>query len=495
MNAQLSTLRMRAAEVGRAALHASARNLVSTGSSSVLLFLVLVIEFGVGLVIIQDLHSSYSEVEEIYGSSVRGLHRIGELEYDTQETRRTTLYALTTSDGNLQVSYADQSREADRRVTEGIGDYLAHAQTPQEGAVGRRLWNDWSAYLAVRDEVLGRILEADTQKAIDIDLSLGVPRFQQVHQDLDEIKRLYDQQASERLGTVAAFSRRSVIKLTAALGFGLLFGSIAIWAIQQMRMRSAVQLARLQMDFVAAVSHELRTPLTAVLSAGENIRDGLVCEGSGLREQGSIITSQASHLAELVDQVLLYAAIGRDKPWHEARPIRVSDVVESALGEVAFLLKGAGFTVKQEIPPDLPLVDGDLPVLSRCLQNLLVNAVKYSGGSRAIAISARKDDAPDNGPGVQISVQDHGIGIAAADLAHVFEPFFRSPREVASQIRGTGLGLSIAKRGAEASGGRLTVVSQEGVGSIFTIHLPGSTLAEKNGTTAPKDPAFGRMAS
>jgi|GEM_PF-1148822 len=495
MNAQLSTLRMRAAEVGRAALHASARNLVSTGSSSVLLFLVLVIEFGVGLVIIQDLHSSYSEVEEIYGSSVRGLHRIGELEYDTQETRRTTLYALTTSDGNLQVSYADQSREADRRVTEGIGDYLAHAQTPQEGAVGRRLWNDWSAYLAVRDEVLGRILEADTQKAIDIDLSLGVPRFQQVHQDLDEIKRLYDQQASERLGTVAAFSRRSVIKLTAALGFGLLFGSIAIWAIQQMRMRSAVQLARLQMDFVAAVSHELRTPLTAVLSAGENIRDGLVCEGSGLREQGSIITSQASHLAELVDQVLLYAAIGRDKPWHEARPIRVSDVVESALGEVAFLLKGAGFTVKQEIPPDLPLVDGDLPVLSRCLQNLLVNAVKYSGGSRAITISARKDDAPDNGPGVQISVQDHGIGIAAADLAHVFEPFFRSPREVASQIRGTGLGLSIAKRGAEASGGRLTVVSQEGVGSIFTIHLPGSTLAEKNGTTAPKDPAFGRMAS
>ena len=135
MNAQLSTLRMRAAEVGRAALHASARNLVSTGSSSVLLFLVLVIEFGVGLVIIQDLHSSYSEVEEIYGSSVRGLHRIGELEYDTQETRRTTLYALTTSDGNLQVSYADQSREADHRVTEGIGDYLAHAQTPEDGAV------------------------------------------------------------------------------------------------------------------------------------------------------------------------------------------------------------------------------------------------------------------------------------------------------------------------------------------------------------------------
>jgi len=493
MNAQPSTVRMRATEVGRTVLHASTRNLLSTSSSSVLLLLVLMIELGVGLVIIRDLHNSYSEVEGIYGTSVRGLHRIGELEYDTQETRRTTLYALTTSDGNLQVSYADQSREADRRVTEGIVDYLAHAQTPEEGAVGRRLRNDWSAYLAVRDEVLGLILEADTQKAIEMDLSLGVPRFQQVHQDLDEIKRLYDRQASERLGTVAAFSRRSVIKLSAALGFGLLFGSIAIWAIQQIRMRSAVQLAKLQMDFVAAVSHELRTPITAILTAGENIRDGLVCEAIGLREQGSIVTSQASRLAELVDQVLLYAAIGRDKPWHEIRPIRVSDVVESALGEVAFLLKGAGFTVKQEIPGDLPLVAGDLPVLSQCLQNLLVNAVKYSSESRCITISARKDDAADNGSEVQISVQDHGIGIAAEDLAHVFEPFFRSPRVVASQIRGTGLGLSIAKRGAEASGGRLTVVSEEGVGSVFTLHLPSSKSMDNASIAAADCPTIGSL--
>lgn len=481
MDPQPSTASMRAAEVGRVALHASARNLLSTSSSSVFLILVLSIELGVGLFIIRDLHNSYSEVERIYGGSVRGLQRIGELEYDTQETRRTTLYALTTNDGNLQVSYADQSREADHRVTEGIGDYLAHSQTQEEVGVGRRLRNDWNAYLAVRDEVLGRILENDSKKAIDMDLSLGVPRFQQVHQDLDEIKRLYDQRASERLGSVAAFSRHSVIKLTAALAFGLLFGSIAIWAIQRIRMRSAVQLAKLQMDFVAAVSHELRTPITAILSAGENIRDGLVREGSGLLEQGSIITSQASHLAELVGQVLLYAATGSDKPWHEVRPLLVSDVIESALGNVAFLLQGSGFTVRQEVQPDLPLVDGDLSALSQCLQNLVVNAVKYSGQSRNIAISAEIGEATDHGSGVEISVKDDGIGIAEADLAHVFEPFFRSPRAVASQIRGSGLGLSIAKRSAEASGGRLTVVSQEGVGSVFTLHLPPSkALKEEN---------------
>jgi len=160
---------------------------------------------------------------------------------------------------------------------------------------------------------------------------------------------------------------------------------------------------------------------------------------------------------------------------------------------VAFLLKGAGFTVKQEIPGDLPLVAGDLPVLSQCLQNLLVNAVKYSSESRCITISARKDDAADNGSEVQISVQDHGIGIAAEDLAHVFEPFFRSPRVVASQIRGTGLGLSIAKRGAEASGGRLTVVSEEGVGSVFTLHLPSSKSMDNASIAAADCPTIGSL--
>jgi signal transduction histidine kinase len=106
------------------------------------------------------------------------------------------------------------------------------------------------------------------------------------------------------------------------------------------------------------------------------------------------------------------------------------------------------------------------------LQNLIANAVKYSGQNRWIGISA---DFVGMGMGsneVQIRVQDHGLGIAAADLPHVFEPFYRGRRAAAAQIRGTGLGLSIARRCAEVFGGRLTVVSTEEVGSVFTLHLP-----------------------
>src|SRR5579862_9587102 len=267
---------------------------------SFLFFMVLLTEVGVGIFVLKDLRQSYVQVQKMYEGSVRGLRRIGELQYEAQETRRSTLYALTTNDGNLQVNYADQSREADRLVTQGIADYLAQARLAQERSVASRLTSDWRSYLKIRDEVLGLILEGSPKEAVDLDLAAGVPLFERVRQDLEDIKRLYDEQASQRLGFVAVFFRRSVIKLLTAFGFGLLFGSIALWAIQRSKMRGAVQLAKLQMDFVASVSHELRTPITVILSAGENVRDGLVQGSQDLLEQGEIIASQAGQLMELV---------------------------------------------------------------------------------------------------------------------------------------------------------------------------------------------------
>src|SRR6201993_920400 len=199
---------------------------------SFLLLMVLLAEVGVGIFVLKDLRQSYVQVQKMYEGSVRGLRRIGELQYEAQETRRSTLYALTTNDGNLQVNYADQSREADQRVSDGIAEYLAQARMPRELEVGKRLENDWNAYLKIRDDVLGFILESSPKEAVDVDLRSGVPLFDRVRQDLDDIKRLYDEQASQQLVVVAASSRRSVLKLIAGLGFALLFGSVAIWAIQ-----------------------------------------------------------------------------------------------------------------------------------------------------------------------------------------------------------------------------------------------------------------------
>jgi signal transduction histidine kinase len=438
---------------------------------TLLLLLVLGFEVGVVPFLIRDVFIGDEQIQRMYDGSVLGLRRIGDLQYEAQETRRSSLYALSTNDGNLQVNYAEQSRAADGRVTRGIAENLTLAREPREIEVGRRLAIDWAAYLKIRDEVLGDILEGSTKEAVDLDLTSGVPSFDRVRADLQDINRLYDERASQQLKVAVDSDRRSVIKLVGVLISAFLLGSIAIWAIQRNRMRAEVQLAKLQMDFVASVSHELRTPITAILSAGENLRDGLV-EDEHLTEQGSLITAQAYQLMDLVDQVLLFAATSRGIEYHNLRPLQVSEIIESAIRNTGGLLRDAGFTVEQQIQPGLPCVMADLSSLSQCLQNLIANAVKYSRGERWIGLSAKIDESTGNRQRVQIDVADRGIGIDRSELPQIFEPFYRSSQAVAAQIHGTGLGLSIAKRNAEAFGGKLSVVSEVGLGSVFTLHLP-----------------------
>src|SRR5579864_9401741 len=129
--------------MGKANKHASIRTgpaplsdrilgVLARYSSTLLLLVVFCVETAVGIFVIRDMRTANVEVQRMYAGSVLGLRRIGELQYEAQETRRSTLYALTTNDSNLQVEYADQSRSADGLVTEGIAQYLAGAHIPRE---------------------------------------------------------------------------------------------------------------------------------------------------------------------------------------------------------------------------------------------------------------------------------------------------------------------------------------------------------------------------
>src|SRR5712664_672652 len=172
----------------------------------VLAFLIFCTAAAVGFWGIRDLQKANSDARNIYVVSVHGLQQLGDLQYDAQETRRATLYALTTNDSNLQVGYADQSRGADRHVTQGIAEYRQHASLPAELVLGEKLNRDWSSYLKVRDEVLASILEGSIKEAVNLDLSAGAPSFERVRLDLNEVKRLYDAGASQRLANVEATS-------------------------------------------------------------------------------------------------------------------------------------------------------------------------------------------------------------------------------------------------------------------------------------------------
>ena len=445
---------------------------VSRYSSTLLLLMVFTVETGVVIFVIRDLRAADSEVQRMYVGAVLGLRGIGGLQYDAQETRRATLYALTTNDSNLQVEYADQSREADARVTDAIHQYLGRARNAREIEVGKRLQDDWTRYLKVRDEVLASILEGSTKEAVDYDLTGGVPSFDRVRQDLEEIKRLYDEQASRQLAVVDESSRRSAGRLVGVLCFTLLFASVSIWAIQRAKMLSALKLAKLQMDFVASVSHELRTPLAVISASAQNIADGVVEEKDQLAKYGAVIRNHTRELTELVNQILLFASTREGRAHYVMRPMTVEELFESVLRNTREVVREAGYTVDVDAEPDLPQILGDVSALAQCVQNLVGNAVKYGGGGHGrIAMRAFLNKS-EHTEEIRISVEDHGIGIDGTDLPHIFEPFYRSPSVAAAQIHGTGLGLALAKSIAEAMGGKITVVSKLGVGSVFTLHLP-----------------------
>jgi signal transduction histidine kinase len=270
------------------------------------------------------------------------------------------------------------------------------------------------------------------------------------------------------LGAFIADSRRRDL----AISFGVLLLLVISMAILIFTSTRAQRLAKLQMDFVTAVSHELRTPLTVISSAAENIAHGVVDGKPQLEQYGSVIGAQARKLFEMVEQILLFAAIREGQQRYSLRPLEVPEILDAALSDTAGLIRTAAFHVEQQIEPSLPPIVGDLPALSQCVQNLITNALKYGSEQKWIGIQARLTEHGLTGKEVQISVSDRGIGIAPEELRHIFEPFYRSPSVTAAQIHGTGLGLPLAKSIMEAMNGQVTVKSAPGRGSTFTLHLP-----------------------
>jgi len=255
--------------------------------------------------------------------------------------------------------------------------------------------------------------------------------------------------------------------------------SMSLVVLASMR---AQKLARLQMDFVAAVSHELRTPLSVICSAADNLVDGVVENRQQLARYGTVIRDQSRQLTELVEQILLFAATREGRQVYHVRSLKVADILDAALNNSAGLIEQSNFIVDRRLEPGLPEVLGDLSALSACLQNLIVNAIKYSGENRWLGIRAKLVSATSQKDEVQIAVEDRGMGIEESVLRRIFEPFYRAPAVAEAQIHGTGLGLALAKNIAQAMGGDLTVVSRVGSGSTFTLHLP---IAEFDGEPSP----------
>jgi len=231
--------------------------------------------------------------------------------------------------------------------------------------------------------------------------------------------------------------------------------------------RRADRLARQQLEFVAAVSHELRTPVSVIGAAAGNLADGVVGEPDRVRRYGATIQHEARRLAETVERVLQLAGIAAGRAAASPTLVSGHQLINDAIASVRHEADSAGVTIERRIPDALPSVQGDAMALRSALQNLMGNAVKYAGESRWVRIGAEAA-----GRTLCISVQDRGLGIDALDRKHIFEPFYRGREAQSRQIQGSGLGLHLVRRIIEAHGGTVSVQSEPGQGSTFTVTLP-----------------------
>jgi len=275
------------------------------------------------------------------------------------------------------------------------------------------------------------------------------------------------QRRADPLQVVISRVRRKNLTLS-ALVLLLLVASMAVLTVSGL---SAQKFAKLQMNFVASISHELRTPLTVIYSAGENIKDGVVTERPGLQRYGGLIMTQTRILINDVDRILQFTSARSGRDRYNFRPLQVADILQRVRDDTVGNILEESVVIEESIEPGLPRVSGDFMAVCSCLENLISNAAKYGGADRRVHIRASLQNKENHQQAVLISVEDQGMGIKASELKQVFEPFFRSPAAIEAQIHGTGLGLSLAKHLAEAMGGTLSVSSELGVGSIFTLSL------------------------
>jgi signal transduction histidine kinase len=274
------------------------------------------------------------------------------------------------------------------------------------------------------------------------------------------------QHQSGSLDAAVGTIRRRNLAISSGILLLLTFAVVMLTATS----RRAEKLAQQQMEFVAGVSHELRTPVAVVRSAAENLSSGVVT-GDRVKRYGQMIEAESRRLGDMVERVLQYAGIESGFNTAARVPLSPLEIIESAVDSALPLVGPAEVTVHREIEPDLPVVIGDATALRSAVQNLVANAVKYGGRDRWVGVRAQHVRERRRSE-VRITVSDHGPGIPAADLPHIFEPFYRGTDAIERQIQGHGLGLSLVRRIVVAHGGKVSVSTRPGAGTSFTISLP-----------------------
>jgi signal transduction histidine kinase len=289
-------------------------------------------------------------------------------------------------------------------------------------------------------------------------LEFAVPYEQ--HREVWGLRTSYGTQPIAEIVSASTRPQQALmIVLAVAMGLGVfLFAGAAA---------REVRLAELKSNFVASVSHDLKTPLALIQLFAETLELGRVRTPERALEYYRIINGEAKKLTRLIENILDFSRMEAGLRPYRMEPADLSESVKKVLARMETQFEQGHFTVSTTIASDLPRILADEGAAEQAIENLLANAMKYSGEARNIELDARRVNGH-----IVVSVTDHGIGISRREQGRIFRKFYRVQRELGGGPQGTGLGLAIVDHTMRGHGGFVRVESEPEHGSTFSLHFP-----------------------
>ena len=226
------------------------------------------------------------------------------------------------------------------------------------------------------------------------------------------------------------------------------------------------ELQQTKNDVISLVSHEMRTPLTAIQGMTELLADYDV-DPARRREMHLAINDEVKRLTRMITEYLDITRLESGATELRLSPVKAEILVERILLLLDPVAARRDIRLVRGFASGLPALLADPDLLSRAVENLVSNAIKYSPGGTEVTVSVSSDESA-----VSIAVADHGYGVPEADRDRIFEKFYRIPRVQDAGVPGTGLGLAMVREIAGLHGGSVTVASEVGMGSTFTLRIP-----------------------
>ncbi len=221
-------------------------------------------------------------------------------------------------------------------------------------------------------------------------------------------------------------------------------------------------------DFINNMTHEFKTPITTISLAGETMQKAIAKEDTGrLTQYSRIILDESRRMRSQVEKILQMAALEQGDVELRYEKVNMHVIIEQAIKNFSLLMENVNGTMEFDPQATETVVQGDTVHLQNIVHNLLDNAVKYTEQSPQIAIRSRNLEN-----GIEISIQDNGIGMTDKELQRIFEKFYRVNTGNVHNVKGFGIGLSYVRLMLTAHQGKISVTSTAGKGSCFTFWLP-----------------------